>query len=316
MQGSVGCRDAPAITGHDRVHPIIVNVAVEDFAPRSGKREADSIVIPGIFGEGCDDNYVLARTLEPPVEGSDAVLIVNVKRMDVLPTQGGIVPPQADQVLCEAQVVYHRRIASGIEARPPNQIRRGRVATPLLVLKKLLPHEELRNSRGGQQEAGREARTAARIPGTVVGAVGKSRNAQVRTHLHDVVILDARNCLPAMGKSLRIKIARDRIEIDGGALAIGRSRDGTADRAAQAVVLDDVESRAAIVRRRYDRSSRFRIVSDLSRPELRVLQEPRLHVAKRAGEIRAEAPARITIHRNQVADLVVAESVDVEFVDI
>ncbi len=48
MQRRAGCIDTSAVAGHDRVHPIVIDVAVEYFPPWSGKGESDAVVVPGI----------------------------------------------------------------------------------------------------------------------------------------------------------------------------------------------------------------------------------------------------------------------------
>src|ERR1700692_3271986 len=110
------------------------------------------------------------------------------------------------------------------------------------------------------------------------------------------MILNARHRLPTVSKPLRIEVSGDRIEIDGGALPIGSRSHRTANRASQSVVLHHVESGSAIGDRRHNRRPGLWIVADFARPKLRVLQQPRLHVAKSAREIAAESPARIAIH--------------------
>src|SRR5579864_4027832 len=50
-----------------------------------------------------------------------------------------------------------------------------------------------------------------------------------------------------------------------------------------------------------------------ARPKLGGLQQARLHVAQSAGQVAAESPPRIAIHRNQVAGFVMAKSIDVKF---
>src|ERR1700730_910468 len=100
-----------------------------------------------------------------------------------------------------------------MQTRPPNQIRRLRVPTPLLVFKKLLPHEKLWDSGRGEEQTRREPRAATRIPGTLVRAITQSGDARVRAHFHDVMIFHARDRLPSMGKALGVEIASDSIEI-------------------------------------------------------------------------------------------------------
>src|ERR1700722_11909082 len=54
MQRRAGCIDTSAVAGHDRVHPVIIDIAVEYFPPRTSKWESDAVVVPGILGERGD----------------------------------------------------------------------------------------------------------------------------------------------------------------------------------------------------------------------------------------------------------------------
>ena len=119
-----------------------------------------------------------------------------------------------------------------------------------------------------------------------------------------------------MREALGVEIARDGVKIDRSALAIRRLLDGGADGAPQSIVLQNVKARAAAAGRRHDQGGRPRIVLELERPILGVLQQPGFDVAKRAGEVAAKAPAGIFIHGQERADFVVAEPVNVEFIDI
>src|SRR5579872_6914363 len=130
----------------------------------------------------------------------------------------------------------------------------------------------------------------------MVRAVSKSGDAQVGAHLHNVVILDTRHRLPAMCKALGIEIAGDGVEIHRGALALRRLLDRGADGAAQSIVLQNVKARAATGGWGHDQGAWPRIIVELERPILGILEQPWLDVAKRVGEIAAKAPAGILIH--------------------
>src|ERR1035438_3455690 len=102
-------------------------------------------------------------------------------------------------------MIPHGRVRAAIKASPLDEVGcRSGIAIPLAVFQKFLPHKNLWDSRRRQKKAGGEARAAARVPGAWVGAVGESGKARVAAHRHQVVVLDASNCLPPMGKALGI----------------------------------------------------------------------------------------------------------------
>lgn len=68
---------------------------------------------------------------------------------------------------------------------------------------------------------------------------------RVASGLHHIVIFNAGNCLPGVRKSNRIKVIGYCAEIDFGILPERCRIHGTPDRAAQAVVLQDIKPRAA-----------------------------------------------------------------------
>ena len=77
-------------------------------------------------------------------------------------------------------------------------------------------------------------------------------------------------------------------------------------------MLQHIEPRTARRNRGHNRRRALRIVVELSRPVLRILQQARLHKPQRAGQVIAEAPAGIAVGRKQDADLVIAKSVSVK----
>ena len=85
MQRRARCRDTSSVASHHRVNPVVIDIAVENFPPRSRKRESDAVVVPSILGERGDYNDVLPSTLQPSVKRNDAVLFVDVERIEVLP---------------------------------------------------------------------------------------------------------------------------------------------------------------------------------------------------------------------------------------
>src|SRR5579862_5279802 len=106
----------------------------------------------------------------------------------------------------------------------------------------------------------------------MIRAVGERRKAQVRSHFHDVVILDARHGLPPVSKSGRIEMGGDGVKANGGILTKGCCLDGAADRAAQSIMLDDIEASATGGNRRHDGLPGLWIISDFARPKFRILQ--------------------------------------------
>ena len=83
-----------------------------------------------------------------------------------------------------------------------------------------------------------------------------------------------------------------------------------ADRLAQPVVLHRVAPQPACIRPRHNQRSRRAI---FPRPVLRVLQHPRIRLAHGRRPLRAEQPSARPVHRQQHADLVIAEPVRMQF---
>src|SRR4051794_40013697 len=92
MQRRAGCIDTSAVARHNRVHPIVIDVAVEYFTPPTGKGKTNAVVVPCIFRERRNHNHILPAALQPALKGNYAVLVVNVKRIHVVPAQRGIIP--------------------------------------------------------------------------------------------------------------------------------------------------------------------------------------------------------------------------------
>src|ERR1700692_1475899 len=99
MQRRPGWIDPSAFAGHDRIHPIVIDVAVEYFTPGTGEGKPDAVVVPRVFGKRRNHKQVLPAALPPPVKSNHTVLVVNVKRIDVVSTQRRIIPAQPDQSL-------------------------------------------------------------------------------------------------------------------------------------------------------------------------------------------------------------------------
>jgi len=70
--------DGAAIPGNDGVHPIVVNIAIEDFLPLAAAGKADLIVEPVAFVEAGDNDDIGSRTFHPVLKREHAVVVVNV----------------------------------------------------------------------------------------------------------------------------------------------------------------------------------------------------------------------------------------------
>src|SRR5580704_1526249 len=85
--------DPSSVARNDRIHPIVIDVAVEHFSPRSGIRESDCVVVPGCLGQGRNYDYVVAPALKPAMKCNDAVLVVYMEWVHVIALQCGLIPP-------------------------------------------------------------------------------------------------------------------------------------------------------------------------------------------------------------------------------
>src|SRR5262245_51346828 len=76
------------------------------------------------------------------------------------------------------------------------------VVGPLLVLKKLLSHEEHRNARRCQADRRRDTGAAAAVPRAWIARIPESRDAILTIDIDDVVVFRALDELPVFGKSV------------------------------------------------------------------------------------------------------------------
>ena len=60
-----------------RVNPVIVNVAVEYFAPAATGGKTDAIAVAVKVGQACYNNYVLPFAWHPAVERQDTIRRTN-----------------------------------------------------------------------------------------------------------------------------------------------------------------------------------------------------------------------------------------------
>jgi hypothetical protein len=63
---------------------MVIDVAVEDFSPKSRYREPQIVAPPGAFSEGCYDYYVASDGLEPPMKSKHAIAVRTVKWVDLV----------------------------------------------------------------------------------------------------------------------------------------------------------------------------------------------------------------------------------------
>src|SRR5437773_4364586 len=79
MQRRASGPNLASIAGRPGVHPVVVNVAVEDFEPTALAGEADFVVPPGLVAEIGNEDDIAAKAFEPAVEGDDAIVVMGVE---------------------------------------------------------------------------------------------------------------------------------------------------------------------------------------------------------------------------------------------
>src|SRR5436305_15116460 len=104
---------------------MIIDIAVEDFSPKSRYRETQVIAPPGAFRERRYNYNVVSDAFEPPMKSKHAITVRAVKWVDLVTAQCRLICAQPDQIPCEAQVINGVRIA--IKAIPFQQIGTARV---------------------------------------------------------------------------------------------------------------------------------------------------------------------------------------------
>ena len=112
-----------------------------------------------------DHDHVVTFTFNPALEGEYAIVIMHMDDAETLSAQSWMLPAQGDQLARETQVIDHLFVAC-VEARPIEQQVRAKaeIVRPLFVLQEFLSHEEHRNPRRGQPDAGGHAGAAAPEP--------------------------------------------------------------------------------------------------------------------------------------------------------
>ena len=78
MHGYIIRENCPAVPNYSWVNPIIVNVAVEYFAPAATGRKTDAIAVAVKVRQACRNDHVLPFTWHPTVEREHAVSVMCV----------------------------------------------------------------------------------------------------------------------------------------------------------------------------------------------------------------------------------------------
>jgi len=136
--------DAATVAGTIGVHPVVVRIAVECFAPITLPWKSQFVSVKWGLVETCNDNDVLAFSLDPPVEGEDPVVIIDMKYVQPCCLQGGQPTPDAEQLPGETLEIAHVLVL--FEPIPPDLIRTSRLVVPLFVFQKLLAHKQMRDT--------------------------------------------------------------------------------------------------------------------------------------------------------------------------
>jgi hypothetical protein len=87
MHRAIFREDMAAISRHNRVDPIVIDVAVETLAPGASPGKADPVAILIHLAQAGDHNDVLADAFDPAMEGNDAVAIVDMEDVDLPPAK-------------------------------------------------------------------------------------------------------------------------------------------------------------------------------------------------------------------------------------
>src|SRR6266550_1592884 len=112
MHGYVIRENSSRVPNYLRVNPIIVNVAVEYFAPAATGRKTDAIAVPVKVRHAYYNDYVVPFAWHPPVERQDTILVMRVHDAKALTPKRRKLPAQLNQFSNEAQEIAHRRIGS------------------------------------------------------------------------------------------------------------------------------------------------------------------------------------------------------------
>jgi len=176
---------------------MVIQVAVEHLVPatRLGETQHIAAVRERCLPQTHDHDDIAAQTGYPSVEREHPAVVVGVKRVDRLGSQGRVTQPQPDQIRAELMEVGCLRVAAG-KIRPADQeVALVRIVGPPSVCQEFLTHEDHRHTGRGEQEARRHPRPAAGQWAPVVVPVGALRDpwlAMIPIGVkHEIVVLDA-----------------------------------------------------------------------------------------------------------------------------
>src|SRR5687767_5565543 len=129
---------------------------------------------------------------------------MDVHHSEALSAQAGILPAQLDQLTREPDMIAHLPVAC-VETSPMEQqvLMILEIVGPLFVLQELLAHEQHRNTRRGEANAGRHARTAATKPGAGVSEMAEARDPQLTAMFDDVMVLGSLHKPPVLSETFR-----------------------------------------------------------------------------------------------------------------
>lgn len=191
--------DTTAVAGNIEIYPVLVDIAVKDFAPGAAAGNADAVVETVEGGEMNDHEYVVPFAFDPAVKGQDAILVAGVDDAETVSAQSRVTPAQSDQLARKTKMIGHLFVA-GLEAGPMEKkiAPVGELLRPLLVFEEFLAHEKHRNPGCGQADPGGDARAAAPEPGARVVRMPKARDTLLAPLINEVVVLRTLHELPLL----------------------------------------------------------------------------------------------------------------------
>ena len=76
--------DAGPVTSYLWIHPMVIDVDVEDLFPKPRYRKTQIITPPGAFSEGRYNYNVVSDAFEPAMKSKHAIVVRAVKRVEVI----------------------------------------------------------------------------------------------------------------------------------------------------------------------------------------------------------------------------------------
>lgn len=110
MHGYIIRENCPAVPNYSWVNPIIVNVAVEYFAPATAAGKTDAIAVAVKVRQAYHNDYVVPFTWHPTVERQHTISIMRVHDAKTLVSQRRKLPAQLNQFSSKTQEIAHCRI--------------------------------------------------------------------------------------------------------------------------------------------------------------------------------------------------------------